>query len=162
MLHFHHQKISFRLSVCCQIGQHTQYDAGLWRGNLLTEGYRQMDSTNVEVNRQNALAYCLHKDYPMAIKRYQDLTNQETVPCWHVIIWGSAIMPRKNTLKHAIGCLKQNPASPQRQPALLLGTLLLQDFMETRWDWVPESGHRPDYPHRQYNGTSLFRTCGLL
>lgn len=42
----------------------------------LTEGYRQMDSTNVEVNRQNALAYCLHKDYPMAIKRYQDLTNQ--------------------------------------------------------------------------------------
>lgn len=42
----------------------------------LTEGYRQMDSTNVEVNRQNALAYCLHKNYPMAIKRYQDLTSQ--------------------------------------------------------------------------------------
>ena len=42
----------------------------------LTEGYRQMDSTNVKVNRQNALAYCLHKNYPMAIKRYQDLTSQ--------------------------------------------------------------------------------------
>ena len=40
----------------------------------LTEAYRRTDSTNVEVNRQNALAYCLRKEYPTAIKRYQDLT----------------------------------------------------------------------------------------
>ena len=30
----------------------------------LTEAYRRTDSTNVEVNRQNALAYCLRKEYP--------------------------------------------------------------------------------------------------
>ena len=34
----------------------------------LTEAYRRTDSTNVEVNRQNALAYCLRKEYPTAIK----------------------------------------------------------------------------------------------
>ena len=33
----------------------------------LTEAYRRTDSTNVEVNRQNALAYCLRKEYPTAI-----------------------------------------------------------------------------------------------
>lgn len=47
----------------------------------LTEAYRRTDSTNVEVNRQNALAYCLRKEYPTAIKRYQDLTARETAHC---------------------------------------------------------------------------------
>ena len=41
-----------------------------------TEKYRQIDSTNVDVNRQNALAYCLKKDYPAAIRRYEYLVNQ--------------------------------------------------------------------------------------
>lgn len=41
-----------------------------------TETYRKIDSTNVAVNRQNALAYCLIKDYDTAIKRYEYLVNQ--------------------------------------------------------------------------------------
>lgn len=41
-----------------------------------TEKYRQIDSTNIAVNRQNALAYCLKKDYPTAIQRYEYLVNQ--------------------------------------------------------------------------------------
>lgn len=41
-----------------------------------TENYRRIDSTNITVNRQNALAYCLKKDYPTAINRYQYLVNQ--------------------------------------------------------------------------------------
>ena len=41
-----------------------------------TERYRKIDSTNVIVNRQNAMAYCLSRDYPTAIKRYEALTAQ--------------------------------------------------------------------------------------
>ena len=41
-----------------------------------TEKYREADTTNVVVNRQNAQAYCLSGDYPMAIKRYEYLLGQ--------------------------------------------------------------------------------------
>ena len=41
-----------------------------------TEEYREADTTNVVVNRQNAQAYCLSGDYPMAIKRYEYLVGQ--------------------------------------------------------------------------------------
>lgn len=41
-----------------------------------TEKYRQIDTTNIAVNRQNALAYCLNKDYPTAIQRYKYLVSQ--------------------------------------------------------------------------------------
>ncbi|MCI1647930.1 MAG: tetratricopeptide repeat protein [Bacteroides sp.] len=41
-----------------------------------TEKYRKIDSTNIAVNRQNALAYCLNKEYPTAIMRYKELVNQ--------------------------------------------------------------------------------------
>lgn len=41
-----------------------------------TEKYRQIDTTNIAVNRQNALAYCLKQDYPTAIRRYEYLVNQ--------------------------------------------------------------------------------------
>lgn len=42
-----------------------------------TEIYRQKDSTNFNVNRQNALAYCLKEDYPTAIKRYDYLISHK-------------------------------------------------------------------------------------
>ena len=41
-----------------------------------TEKYREADTTTVVVNRQNAQAYCLSGDYPMAIKRYEYLVGQ--------------------------------------------------------------------------------------
>ena len=41
-----------------------------------TEKYREADTTNVVVNRQNAQAYCLSGDYPMAIKRCEYLVGQ--------------------------------------------------------------------------------------
>ncbi|MBP1613864.1 MAG: hypothetical protein H6Q13_1312 [Bacteroidetes bacterium] len=41
-----------------------------------TEAYRERDTTNLFVNKQNALAYCLNGDYPIAIKRYEYLVNQ--------------------------------------------------------------------------------------
>ena len=41
-----------------------------------TEKCREADTTNVVVNRQNAQAYCLSGDYPMAIKRYEYLVGQ--------------------------------------------------------------------------------------
>lgn len=41
-----------------------------------TEKYRQRDSTNLIVNRQNAMAYCLAKDYPLAVERYDALLAQ--------------------------------------------------------------------------------------
>lgn len=42
----------------------------------VTEKYRTIDTTNIAVNRQNALAYCLKQDYPTAISRYEYLVNQ--------------------------------------------------------------------------------------
>lgn len=41
-----------------------------------TEKYREKDTTNILVNRQNALAYCLSKNYDTAIKRYEYLLSQ--------------------------------------------------------------------------------------
>lgn len=41
-----------------------------------TEKYRAIDSTNIIVNRQNALAYCLSQDYQTAVKRYEYLISQ--------------------------------------------------------------------------------------
>lgn len=49
-----------------------QYDDAI----EVTEKYRQIDSTNIDVNRQNALAYCLKKDYAIAIQRYEDLVSR--------------------------------------------------------------------------------------
>lgn len=42
----------------------------------LTERYRQIDSTNIDINRQNAQAYCLNLEYPTAIRRYNYLTEE--------------------------------------------------------------------------------------
>ena len=41
-----------------------------------TERYRQLDTTNITVNQQNALAYCFSKQYPIAIDRYEALCQQ--------------------------------------------------------------------------------------
>lgn len=43
---------------------------------LITEEYRKRDTTNLDVNRQNALAHCLLKEYPTSINRYEYLTSQ--------------------------------------------------------------------------------------
>lgn len=43
----------------------------------ITEKYRTIDSTNVLVNRVNAQAYCLNKDYPKAIQRYEQLLQEK-------------------------------------------------------------------------------------
>ncbi len=42
----------------------------------LTENYRLTDTTHIDVNRQCAKAYCLLKDYPKAIERYESLKRQ--------------------------------------------------------------------------------------
>lgn len=42
----------------------------------VTEAYRKIDANNLYVNRQNAQAYCLIKDYDKAIERYKHLVNQ--------------------------------------------------------------------------------------
>lgn len=39
----------------------------------VTERYRLTDTTSVDVNRQNAKAYCMMKEYPTAINRYEAL-----------------------------------------------------------------------------------------
>lgn len=41
----------------------------------LTENYRRTDSTQITINRQNAMAYCLTKQYEKAIDRYLSLIN---------------------------------------------------------------------------------------
>lgn len=41
-----------------------------------TEEYRKRDTTNIVVNQQNALAYCLNQTYPKAIQRYEYLLSQ--------------------------------------------------------------------------------------
>lgn len=43
----------------------------------ITEKYRSIDSINVLVNRINAQAYCLNKDYPKAIERYEQLLQEK-------------------------------------------------------------------------------------
>lgn len=40
---------------------------------LITEEYRLHDSLNIDVNRQNAKAFCMMKMYPKAIERYESL-----------------------------------------------------------------------------------------
>ncbi len=42
---------------------------------LYTENYRSLDSLNLLVNRQNAKAYCLDTNYPVAIERYTQLVK---------------------------------------------------------------------------------------
>lgn len=42
-----------------------------------TEKYREKDTTNITVNRQNAFAYCLSENYPMAIQRYSGLIQRK-------------------------------------------------------------------------------------
>lgn len=42
----------------------------------ITEKYREKDTTNIYVNRQNAQAYCLMKEYPKAIDRYEYLVER--------------------------------------------------------------------------------------
>ena len=39
----------------------------------MTEKYRLTDTTSLDVNRQNAKAYCLLERYPEAIRRYEAL-----------------------------------------------------------------------------------------
>ena len=39
----------------------------------MTEVYRLSDTTNIDVNRQNAKAYCMLKEYGTAVKRYESL-----------------------------------------------------------------------------------------
>ena len=39
----------------------------------VTEKYRLTDSVNIDVNRQNAMAYCKMKDYATAVERYEEL-----------------------------------------------------------------------------------------
>lgn len=39
----------------------------------VTETYRLTDTLNIDVNRQNAKAYCLNKEYKKAIERYESL-----------------------------------------------------------------------------------------
>lgn len=39
----------------------------------VTECYRLSDTTNIDVNRQNAKAYCMLKDYTTAVERYESL-----------------------------------------------------------------------------------------
>ena len=39
----------------------------------VTEKYRLTDTLNIDVNRQNAKAYCMLKEYPTAVKRYEAL-----------------------------------------------------------------------------------------
>ena len=41
----------------------------------VTEVYRLSDTTNIDVNRQNAKAYCMLKEYGTAVKRYESLKN---------------------------------------------------------------------------------------
>lgn len=43
----------------------------------VTEEYRTIDSTNIAVNRINAQAYCLNKDYPQAIEKYNRLLAEK-------------------------------------------------------------------------------------
>lgn len=54
--------------------------ANLFNGNgqhqdaiQVTECYRLTDTISVDVNRQNAKAYCLKGDYPLAVERYEAL-----------------------------------------------------------------------------------------
>lgn len=51
----------------------SQYDDAI----AATEKYRDIDSTNVLVNRVNAQAYCLNKEYPTAINRYESLLQKQ-------------------------------------------------------------------------------------
>ena len=67
-----------------------------------TEKYRKIDTTNIAVNRQNALAYCLKQDYPTAIRRYQYLVNQGDSTFHTCSISVSVIMPLKDIMKHMI------------------------------------------------------------
>ena len=41
----------------------------------ITETYRLTDTLNIDVNRQNAKAYCMMKNYPMAASRYETLKS---------------------------------------------------------------------------------------
>ena len=47
----------------------------------VTEVYRLSDTTNIDVNRQNAKAYCMLKEYGTAVKRYESLKD------WVIVVF---------------------------------------------------------------------------
>ncbi len=55
--------------IANMINNNEQYSYAL----LITERYRQYDTLNINVNRQNAKAFCMMKMYPKAIERYESL-----------------------------------------------------------------------------------------
>lgn len=55
--------------VANMVNNNEQYSYAM----LITEEYRRHDSLNIDVNRQNAKAFCMMKMYPKAIERYESL-----------------------------------------------------------------------------------------
>lgn len=55
--------------IANMVNNNGQYSYAL----LITEEYRRHDSLNIDVNRQNAKAFCMMKMYPKAIERYESL-----------------------------------------------------------------------------------------
>ena len=63
-------------------GQTVAHLASIFNGNEqfadainITELYRQSDTIHIDVNRQNAKAYCMMKNYPIAVGRYEALKS---------------------------------------------------------------------------------------
>lgn len=64
----------------------------------VTECYRLSDTTSVDVNRQNAKAYCMLKDYKKAIERYESLKRMGDCSFLYlllfryILLWGQLVL----------------------------------------------------------------------
>ena len=111
----------------------------------ITEKYRSIDSTNVLVNRINAQAYCLNKDYPKAIERYEQLLQEKDSSfqtCFYAGISYYALedfYPAHDLLERA-----------------------LKDIMERGWSDLSGNCRKPRHAQRQCHVPPICGACGLL
>ena len=128
----------------------------------ITEKYRSIDSTNVLVNRINAQAYCLNKDYPKAIERYEQLLQEKDSSfqtCFYAGISYYALedfYPAHDLLERA---LKDD--NTNINVLYYLGRLL-QDIMERGWSDLSGNCRKPRHAQRQCHVPPICGACGLL
>lgn len=88
----------------------------------VTETFRQTDTTNVDVNRQNAKAYCMLHRYPEAISRYEALKQMGDNSFLTYYYLGVAYYGDNwfyGTYENMKEALKKSPATPANINALI-------------------------------------------
>jgi len=121
-----------------------------------TEAYRQSDTLNIYVNRQNALSYCLSKDYKTAAQRYKVLLSQQD-STFHTCYYSGISFFADGQFYEAHDVLKKSAGSVSQQCkcTLLPGQSLFKNILETGSGNLYAGSDQPLYALRQHVDLAL-------